>query len=138
MFYKNSQNSNIFSKALYLRSLTEFWIHSSLSKYSLTCRVTLSYVLYETYSESCLLPEIQTYSGIFTSYFDKFSHIVAYVEPCVTLAYSEPWYVQNPGLFRTQDLFRSVKVFNYSSRTFHLSFLNQPVSVKAKYLIQWP
>ena len=38
---------------------------------------------------------------------DIIRHIQAYTEPCVTLkysepeAYSEPWYIQNPGLFRT-------------------------------------
>ena len=34
---------------------------------------------------------IRAYSGI----------IQAYSEPCVTLAYSEIWYIQNPGIFRT-------------------------------------
>ena len=33
----------------------------------------------------------QTYSGI----------IQAYSESCVTLTYSEHWYIQNPGIFRT-------------------------------------
>ena len=33
----------------------------------------------------------QTYPGI----------IQAYSKPCVTLAYLEPWYIQNPDIFRT-------------------------------------
>ena len=28
-------------------------------------------------------------------------YIQTYSEPCVTLAYSEPCYIQNPGIFRT-------------------------------------
>ena len=33
-------------------------------------------------------------SGIYS---DIFSHIQTYQEPCVTLPYSESWYIQNPG-----------------------------------------
>ena len=33
-----------------------------------------------------------------------FSHIVAYLDYYVTLAYSEPCYIQNPCIFRTQDI----------------------------------
>ena len=43
--------------------------------------------------------------GIFMSYVDILSHIVAYLEPCVTLACSEPWHIQIPATFRTQDIF---------------------------------
>ena len=39
----------------YIRSLTEFWICPSLINHSITCRVISRYVLYETYSEPCLL-----------------------------------------------------------------------------------
>ena len=95
------KNYNYFSKAVYLRSLTMFWIHLSLNKYSLTCRVTLHYVLCDKYSKPCLLSKIQTYSGIFTFYSDIFSHPVRYLEPCLTLGYSEPCHIQNPGIFRT-------------------------------------
>ena len=31
--------------------------------------------------------------------------IEAYSEPCVTLAYSELWYLQNRGIFKTRGLF---------------------------------
>ena len=58
--------------------------------------------------EWTLLLLIQTYSGIFTSYSDISSHIVAYLEPCVTLAYSEPCHIQNPVIFRTWDIFRTL------------------------------
>ena len=37
---------NYFPKAHHLRSLARFWICPSLNKYSLTCRVTLRYVLH--------------------------------------------------------------------------------------------
>ena len=46
--------------------------------------------------------------GIFTSCSDIFSHIVAYSEPCIILAYSEPCHIQCPGIFRTQDIFRTL------------------------------
>ena len=35
-----------------------------------------------------------------------FSHIVAYIEPCVTLEYLEHCHIENPGIFRTQHIFR--------------------------------
>ena len=93
--------------------MTGFWICLSLNKYSLTYRVTSCYVLYDTYSEPCLLSTIQTYSGIITSYSDIFSHIVAYLEPCVALEYSEPCHIQNPGIFRIHDMFKnSVKAYS--------------------------
>ena len=41
------------------------------------------------------------------SYSDIFSHIVAYLEPCVTLAYLEPCHIQNPSIFKTWDAFRT-------------------------------
>ena len=40
----------------------------------------------------------QPYSGI----------IRAYSEPCVTLAYLELWYIQNPGIFRTRNICRNL------------------------------
>ena len=61
--------------------------------------MTSSYLLYNTYSELCPLSYIQAYSGIFTSYSDIFNHGVAYLEP---------FYIQNPGIFRAQDIFRTL------------------------------
>ena len=91
-----------FSKVLHLRSFTKFWIRNlSVSTHSLTFRVTSLYVLHDTYSGPCLLLKIQIYSYIF-------SHIVAYLEPCVILAYSECFHIQNPGIFRTQYIFRTL------------------------------
>ena len=50
---------------------------------------------------------------------DIFSHILAYLEPCVTLAYSKLCHIQNPGIFRNQDIFRinSVKAHSNIFRT---------------------
>ena len=47
---------------------------------------------------------IQAY--MFYSYI--FSYIVAYLKLFVTLAYSEPCHIQNPGIYRTQHVFRSL------------------------------
>ena len=45
---------------------------------------------------------------------DLFRHIEAYSgisqansEPCVTVAYSEPLYIQNPGTFKTRRIFQN-------------------------------
>ena len=64
-FAKIVKNYNHFSKALYVRSLTEFWIRPSLNKHSLTCSVTLRYVW-----------EIQKHA-----YYRKFRQIQAYLYP---------------------------------------------------------
>ena len=61
-FAKIVQNYNYFSKALQFRSFSTFWIHLSLNKYLLTCRMTLHYILDDTYSEPCLLLLFQAYS----------------------------------------------------------------------------
>ena len=29
-------------------------------------------------------------------------------KPCVNLAYSELWYIQNPGIFKTRNIFRTL------------------------------
>ena len=34
-------------------------------------------------------------------------NIQGYSEPCVTPAYSESWYIQNPGIFRTRGICRT-------------------------------
>ena len=85
-----------FFKSLHLRSLTGFWVRLSLTKYSLTCRVTSLYVLYDIYSEPCLLSKnsnifrdihvilrhIQTYCGIFrTLCYSCVFRTLPYVEP---------------------------------------------------------
>ena len=55
-----------------------------------------------------IFTQIPAYSGISRHIQPNIiRHIQAYSEPCVTLinsepdAYSEPWYIQKPGLFRT-------------------------------------
>ena len=114
---------NYFSKVLYLRSLTGFWILPSPNKYSLTGRVNSSYVLYERYSEPCLLSWIQTYSGILTFYSDILSYILAYLEACVILTYSE-YHIQNPGIFGTRNIIRTlsrhVLAYSPSSELCHI------------------
>ena len=86
--------------------------------------MTSHYVLHDTYSEPCLLLKFQAYSGIFTSCSDTFSHIVAYLKPCAILAYSEPFHIQNPGIFRSQDIFRvqSRHILAYSVGCVTLAF----------------
>ena len=57
-FAKIVTSYNYFFKALYLRSMTEFFdrvLRASLSKYPLTCRVISRYVFWNTYWETCQL-----------------------------------------------------------------------------------
>ena len=49
---------------------------------------------YQKYSS--IFSHIQTYSDMIKHIEEIFTHIQAYLEPCVTLKYSEPWYIQNP------------------------------------------
>ena len=67
----------------------------------------------------CKTKTIQADSGIFMqhiqAYSDIFRHnqaysrvIKTYSEPCVTLAYSEFWYIQNPGMFKARGIFRTL------------------------------
>ena len=104
-------------------SILDLW-PSSEYVISLTFRVTLHYVECGTYSEPCLLLKFQTYSSIFTSCSNIFSHLVAYLELCVILAYSEPCHIQNPGIFRTHDIFRTVSkhILVYSVDCVRLAF----------------
>ena len=85
-------------------------------------------LLYGTNSETCLLLQIQTYTGIFTSYSDIFSHIVACLEPCVTVAYLKPCHIQNPEIFRIQDIFRTLlrHILVYSERLRNARLLRTP------------
>ena len=34
--------------------------------------------------------------------------IQAYSKPCVTLAYLEPWYIQNPDIFKIRNIFSTL------------------------------
>ena len=52
---------------------------------------------------------IPTYSGIsdISRYNQTYSGTIqAYSEPCVTLAYSELWYIENPGILKTRGIYR--------------------------------
>ena len=120
MFWGNSQK--LFFPNL--KSLTGFWICPFLNRHSLTWRVTSRSVLYETYLEHCLLLQIQTYSGIFSSYLDIFSQIVIYLEICVTFAYSEPYRNLNLGIFKTRDIFRTLSrhILAYPERCVTLAY----------------
>ena len=76
------------------------------------------------FTKTSLLSYIQTYSGIFRSYSDISSQIVAYLEHCVTLAYSQPCRIQNPGIFSTSDTCRTLPkyILVYSERRVRLAY----------------
>ena len=128
-FAKIVKSYNHSSKSLYLRCLTGLWIHPSLNKYSLTCKVTSCYVLYETYLEffsiivnsnifrhiHVLFRHIQAYCFIFRTLHN--SCPLAYWEPLSYAEFSHIWssikrysnifrtlssfYIENLALFRT-------------------------------------
>ena len=45
--------------------------------------------------------QIYAHSGIIRYIQELFRFIQTFAEPCVTLTYLEPWYIQNPDIFRT-------------------------------------
>ena len=51
---------------------------------------------------------IPAYSRIFRHIYAYSGVIQAYSEPCVALAYSELWYIQNPGIIKTRGIFRTL------------------------------
>ena len=53
----------------------------------------------QTYPD--IIRHIQAYSGI----------IQTYSEPFVTLVYSELWHIQNPHIFKTRGIFRTLCIF---------------------------
>ena len=55
-----------------------------------------------------MLMHIPVYWGIFR-YIQTYSAIIqGYFEPCAALAYSEVWYIQNSGIFKTRGIFRTL------------------------------
>ena len=70
----------------------------------------------------CCIRHIQNPVAIENS--DIFNHILAHLEPCVIFAYSEPCHVQNPDIFKTQDIFRTLSryILAYSERCVTLPY----------------
>ena len=52
--------------------------------------------------------QIYAQSGIIRYIQELFRFIQTFAEPCVTLTYLEPWYIQNPDIFRTRSIFRTL------------------------------
>ena len=65
---------------------------------SFSCRMTLRYIVWDIFR--ILLVIVNS---------DILRHIIVYSESCVILAYSEPCNIQNPGIFRIQDMFRTLQ-----------------------------
>ena len=57
--------------------------------------------------------QVLKHSGIIRHIQELFRYIQPYSETCVTLAYLEPSYNQNPYIFRTRSIFRTLA---YSQR----------------------
>ena len=54
---------------------------------------------------------ILAYSGIsdISSHNQPYSRTIqAYYDPCVTLVYSELWYIKNPGILKTRGIYRTL------------------------------
>ena len=119
-FAKIFKDYYYFSKALHLRSLTEFWICSSLNKYSSTCRVTFHYVCMmhiqnpiivnsDTFRHiHILLWHIQPYCGVFRTLCN--SYIFR------TLSFRILAYLRAQDIFRT--LSRHILAYSECCATF--------------------
>ena len=55
-----------------------------------------------------IFTHIPTYSGIIRHIRAYSGIIQAYSEPCVILVDSELWYIQNSGIFKTRDIFKTL------------------------------
>ena len=133
--------TNYLSKELYLRSLVGFWIHLSLNRYPLTCRVTAMYCMIH------IQDPIIINSNVFTSYSDIFSHsgifrtqdifrtlsrhILVYSEHCVTLAYWEPKAYSESSFYRYIQAY-SIISFKITLTFFFLNFNLAYFSIKFK------
>ena len=56
----------------------------------------------------CKTKVIQTDLGTFRHNQAYPGIIQAYSKPCITLAYLEPWYIQNPDIFKIRNIFRTL------------------------------
>ena len=114
-----------FCKTLHLKCLTVFWIRLGLNNFLVICTMTLRNAPYQTHPEfwhirhsvffrqtpaySVILSAIKAHSHISKNYQSIFRLIQAYSTPSVTLAYSQPWYILKPGIFRSGILFKSLR-----------------------------
>ena len=60
----------------------------------------------QIYAYSRIFLLFQVHSVIIRHFQEFFRHIQTYSEPCSTLAYSEPLSIENPYIFRTQNIFK--------------------------------
>ena len=51
----------------------------------------------------------KAYSRIFGHYYGIFRLIQAYLAPCVTLVYSQPYHIVSPGVIKTGGLFKNLR-----------------------------
>ena len=56
----------------------------------------------------CKTKAIQTDLGTFRHNQAYPGIIQAYSKPCVILTYLEPWYIQNPNIFKIRNIFRTL------------------------------
>ena len=63
----------------------------------------------------CKTKAIQIDFGIFRHNQVYLEIIQAYSKPCATLAYLEPWYIQNPDIFQIRNILRTLV---YSERRY--------------------
>ena len=68
------------------------------------CKTKVIKQAYSSYSN--MFRHIQTYASVSRHIQKLFRHIQAYPELCVTLAYSEPPYIQKAFILRTRDIFK--------------------------------
>ena len=87
----------------------------------------MCYVLYVKCRALSLIM-YQTYSDLFLSYLNIFSHIVAFLEPFVTLTYSGSCHVNNPSIFRTKIYSKLCQgIFRHTQNAVYHLHIGNPV-----------
>ena len=74
----------------------------------------------------CKTKAIQADLGIFRHILANLGIIQAYSELCVTLVYSELWYIQNLGIFKTKSIFRTLvysKLWHFDNQRYTQNFV---------------
>ena len=65
---------------------------------------------------------VKPYSGILRHIHEFSRHIQTYSGSYLTLAYAKPWYIQNPGMFRTRGIFNPIIIFSNYNYFLNINF----------------
>ena len=114
----NQESSLMFLQTIASSLLSTVQISNHVFKQKRDCKTNREMEKCKNKSHSGGSRHIHAYSGIFMhiqAYIDIIRHIQrysgiiqAYPGSCITLAYSELWYIKNLGIFKTRGKFRNL------------------------------